>query len=179
MTRPAREPTPFDSTTPRSVIAARLAIPIALAVVGYAVLVAEQWSVDHELQLVAPEQIRAGDPIPLRAMVFRDIEHPDGDGLEEARVEPVEPDLEVVVALGRRGTTGGCQCVVFFLQAAHLGLQVDDALPKLSRLPRLARVDPADVSDKCLGHFLPSTWSLVVLPVAARKRVTYVDPSGG
>lgn len=84
--RPDAEP-PTEAPTPRSLLLARLAVPIALAAIGYAVLVAQRWTVEHELQLVAPASVRPGDPIPLRAIVFDGIEDPDGGELVPARVD--------------------------------------------------------------------------------------------
>ncbi len=68
---------------------ARIALPIALLGVGYAVLVADRWRIDHELQLVAPVQARPGDTIPLRAFAFADVDDEDGGRLETASVEVV------------------------------------------------------------------------------------------
>ncbi|WP_236604323.1 hypothetical protein [Sandaracinus amylolyticus] len=77
---------------------ARVLVPIALAVVGYAVLISERWEVDHELQLVAPDRVRPGDPIPLRAFVFDGIEDPDGGELVPASVEVELRDGDRVLA---------------------------------------------------------------------------------
>ncbi len=70
----------------RPMFAIRVALPLALLAIGYAVLVSEQWSVTHELQLVAPEEVRPGDPIPVHAFVFGGIEHSDGGELALAQV---------------------------------------------------------------------------------------------
>jgi hypothetical protein len=66
--------------------ASRAAVTIALVAVGYAVLVSDRWTVDHELQLVAPDHAAPGDPIPLRAFLFSDIATPEGAVLAPAHV---------------------------------------------------------------------------------------------
>lgn len=81
------EPSTTSESAPhRAASAMRFALPLALLAVGYAVLVSERWSVTHELQLVAPEEARPGDPIPVRAFVFGGVEHPEGGELVVARV---------------------------------------------------------------------------------------------
>jgi hypothetical protein len=81
------EPTPASkSASHRAASAIRFALPLALLAIGYAVLVSEQWSVSHELQLVAPEEVRPGDPIPVRAFVFGSVEHSEGGELVAAHV---------------------------------------------------------------------------------------------
>lgn len=71
----------------RLLLALRVAVPIALAIVGYAVLGSQRWTIDHELQLVAPEAVRPGDPIPVRALVFDGADDPEGGALVPARVD--------------------------------------------------------------------------------------------
>lgn len=65
----------------------RGAVVVALAVVGFAVLAAERWTVDHELQIVAPDRVAPGDPIPLRAWLFGAISDPAGGMLVGGEIE--------------------------------------------------------------------------------------------
>ncbi|MDQ3033854.1 MAG: hypothetical protein M3Y87_15665, partial [Myxococcota bacterium] len=139
MTEPVRDPAAAeDVPTPRSVIAARLAIPLALAAVGYAVLVAERWSVEHELQLVAPDAVRPGDPIPLRAFVFDGIEDPDGGELVPANVEVELRANDTVLA---RTTLAPSS-----IASAEGGLRpIDDVPSDALRLVAIARDEDGDV----------------------------------
>jgi hypothetical protein len=73
--------------------------------VGYSVLVAERWSVGHELQLIAPDAARPDEPIPVRGLVFEGIRDPEGGALAAAEIT-----IELVGADGRahaRATLAG------------------------------------------------------------------------
>ncbi|AKF08165.1 hypothetical protein [Sandaracinus amylolyticus] len=98
MSHRARDADPPEPASSRAVVLARILVPIALGVVGYAVLISERWEVDHELQLVAPDRVRPGDPIPLRAFVFDGIDDPDGGELVAAQVDVELRDGERVLA---------------------------------------------------------------------------------
>lgn len=92
---PPSEPAASEppSAAPRLLVAARIVVPLALALVGYSVLIAQRWSVDHELQLVAPE---VADPaaIPVRSYLFGGV-----SGVDEAG-ELVDLPVEVELVCG-------------------------------------------------------------------------------
>lgn len=93
-------------------LGARIVIPVALAIVGYAVLIAQRWSVTHELQLVAPEE--AFSSVPLRAFVFTGIASDDD-------VPSLAPaDVEVQLICG--GRTIATERLVAGLQGSREGV---------------------------------------------------------
>lgn len=72
---------------PRSTMRlAQFAIPVAVGALGYALIVARGWAIRHELQVIAAESVAPGQPIPVRAFVFADIDAPAGATLVAARV---------------------------------------------------------------------------------------------
>lgn len=74
MGRPANRP------TARSLLFASLvgSVGISVAATVIAVLAAERMRVDHELQLIAPAQAKAGQSLPLRVLLFDRLGQPDG-----------------------------------------------------------------------------------------------------
>jgi hypothetical protein len=68
-------------------IAATIVLPAGAAIALLAVVTDSSHAIDDELQLIAPEQARAGDPLPIRALLFRGLRRPEGPELARGDVD--------------------------------------------------------------------------------------------
>src|SRR6476660_157555 len=68
-------------------IAATFVLPAGAAIAVLAVVTDSSRQIDSELHLIAPEQARPGDALPIRAQLFRGLRRPEGAELALADVE--------------------------------------------------------------------------------------------
>ena len=83
------ERVPDDSDIPvtsRSTWFGRLVVPLAVFAVVIAVFVGERSSIDHEVLLIAPDEVQLGNPVPFRSIVFGQLGAMEGPQLTPAHV---------------------------------------------------------------------------------------------
>ncbi|MGE0787736.1 MAG: hypothetical protein AB7S26_18820 [Sandaracinaceae bacterium] len=80
----------------------RLGLPLAVMLVIFAVFLGEELAITHEVSLVAPRGAAPGDTLPVRAIVFQDIDRPLGASIADVPVDVGLFDAEGRALVERR-----------------------------------------------------------------------------
>ena len=152
----------------------RVVVPLAVFAVVIAVFFGERMSIDHELQLIAPDEVAPGDPLPLRGLLFGNLEAMSGPELLGAPVEVTLEDADGTVHARtelRPATAGGSEggldvpASILGTYALHAVALIGDAPVASTRRRLEVRASPARAPR--IGRPATELQQLAIQPIEA------------